>query len=229
MVFRRVNITRDENIEAQEQLSHHPNVRRVLRFPWGYTLFEFYDPIFESEEVANCSQPRSEETGARLALLISEERKLLSPLYEGRPNYWQGNQLVLPLETGVYRVLEKQRGNWPWFGSSSGWESDTTIKISGMLGVSTSDSRKSLENRLSEWASWANASGWLASRRELAYHDMRFSIICSFNEFCCDPCIGLYLLLAKTRKETSVEAVGFFRPEETSPKFYEIGGTGVIS
>lgn len=228
MPFRRVNITRDQNIEAQEQLSHHPNVRRYLRFPWGYTLFEFYDPIFESKEVVNCSQPQSEETRARLALLISEERKLLSPLYEGRPERWQGNQLVLPLETGIYRVLDKQRSNWPWFGCSPGWESDTKIKISGMLRASTPDSQESLENMFAEWASWANSSGRLTSKGQLTYLDAIFSVVCSFNEACCDSCIGLYLLLAKTRKETSIEAVGFFRPEETSPKFYEIGGTGVM-
>lgn len=228
MAFRRVNITRDRNIQDQEHLSRHPDVRNYLRFPWGYTLFEFYDPIFENEDVANPGRPQSPEIRSRLAELVTEERKLLWPLYKGRPEHWQGNQLVLMLETGIYRVIDKEKGKWPWFGSSPGWEKESRIKIKGRVGTSTPASRESLEKEFGEWVSWASSTGQLTSRPQLTFHDDSFDVVCSFTDHCGESCIGLYLLLAKTEKATGIEAMGFFLPKETTFKFYEIGGTGVI-
>lgn len=233
MAIRRVNITRDENIEDQERLSRHPNIRSYLRFPWGYTLFEFYDPIFDTLDTSNPkakdAQRSSEETQARLAALMSEERKLLWPLYKGRPEHWQGNQLGLPLETGIYRVLDRKKIEWPWFGSSPGWESENKIVICGRAPASAPDSRVSLEGVFGEWVEWGTSGRELAAADPLVFHGDMFRTRCHFNLSCCDACIGLYLLLSKTRERTLLDAVGFFRPSESSFKFYEIGGTGVLT
>ena len=225
MSFRRVNITRDENISNHGALLHHPNVRNCIRFPWGYTLFEFFDPLFDAIDAEPMSS--SMEIRSRAEELMSEERKLLRPLYKGRPSHWQGNQLGLPLKTGVYRVLGKKKVEWPWFGSSPGWECEKEIKVSGRFRNSVGGAWERTERVFGEWSSWAVSTGRLAHIEQLVHRDEHFTVLCSFSEVCCDACLGLYLLLAQTRKETFVDAVGFFQPDETALKFYEIGGAGV--
>jgi hypothetical protein len=228
MTWRRMNITRDENIADAGGLSRHPNVRRYLHFPWGYTMFEFYDPIFESVYGVDPAR-HSEATRSRLATLMREERDLLGPVYKGRPDHWQGNQFGLLLKTAVYRVIDKKKLAWPWFGSSPAWEIKRRIKVEGRLKATTVGIRDSLGSAFGEWAEWATALGELERMAQIAYDDKKFSVLCDFSNACGDVCVALYLLLTKTRRQTSLEAVGFFNPEESSSTFLEIGGTGVVT
>ena len=229
MASRRVNIVRNESVADQEELRRHPNVRGYLQFPWDYTVFEFYDPVFD--QVASNSKSgsiQSEETRRRLTSLMSEERRLLWPIYKGRPARWQGNQLVLFLTTGTYRVLDRKKTSWPFFGSSAGWEVEKLIKIVGRARHATAEHEIALETTFREWLTWAKSASGLAVVENLNQQEGRFTLLCSFDGSCSEACIGLYLLIARTQKLTLVEAIGFFTPEETSPAFFEIGGSGVL-
>jgi hypothetical protein len=232
MGWRRVTITRDVNIADVNQLAHHPNVRRCWILPWEFVLFEFYDSIFEEAEVdpALCgSHGQSEATRGKLASLMIEERRLLAPLYRGRPEHWQGNKFGLPLKTVIYRVVDNEAIRWPWFGCSPDWEIQKRIKVFGKLGKLNSGTRESLERAFVDWTTWAKSIGELTGAGKFTFNGDSFGTLCEFSSPCGDACMSLYLLLTKKRSEVNLEAVGFFDPDEKEMRFLEIGGTGVMS
>ena len=124
--MRRVNITRDENIRDINDLSRHPNVRKLWILPWNFVLFEFYDPTYE--QIDNPKSPLSrvtewtEETRQYMNQLVKSERAILSPLYKGKPAHWQGNKLALFLKSTIYRILDRKNMDLPWFGQSPDWK-----------------------------------------------------------------------------------------------------------
>ncbi|MGB7461335.1 MAG: hypothetical protein WBW14_00435 [Candidatus Acidiferrum sp.] len=232
MSLPRITITRNENVQNHQNL-HHPNVRKYPRFPRGYTLFEYYDPIFETTSGPDGVAIPMDKQPAKIRRCLSsamwEERSLLSPLFEGRPKHWQANQLLLPLERGIYCVLGTERMNWPWFWSSPGWELRTRIKVSGILEQTALSVRSSLENSFSTWFAWASAQRAFISGQHLAFVRGTFSTLCEFLETAVEACIGLYLLFTVSLSQIQLRAVGFFDTSETAPKFYEMGRTGIIS
>jgi hypothetical protein len=231
MSWRRVNITRQVNIADLNQLPHHPNVRRCWVLPWGFVLFEFYDPIFEEAEIDPAlggSHGQSEATRRKLASLMIEERRLLAPLYRGRPEHWQGNKFGLPLKTVIYRVVDDKVIRWPWFGCSPDWEIQRRIRFSGKLGTLTTGTRESLERAFVDWATWAQSIGQLTGAGKFTFEVDKFGALCEFSGPCGDACMGLYLLLTEKRSQSNLEAAGFFDPDEKEMRFLEIGGTGVM-
>jgi hypothetical protein len=89
MSTRKVLITRFENVGDRKTLPAHPNIRNLWEMPWGYVLFEFYDPVFELVDSPGSSPVEFanlvKSLRPKLADLANEERRLLSPLYSGRP------------------------------------------------------------------------------------------------------------------------------------------------
>jgi hypothetical protein len=233
MSIRRVDMTRRVNVADVNVLVTHPNVRKIWKIPWDYILFEFYDPIFDLLDKPGVSpleySTLTRDLRPKLSELVKEERTLLSPLYAGRPLQWQGNQFGLPLKSVLYRVLDKKKIKWPWFGFSTDWETETSIRICGTIKTGAPEAQKYLNDAFSEWARWAKSVGVAISSGDILHENLEFSVSCQLSECCGDACMALYLLLTQVQDRTSLAAVGFFRPDEVSIRFLEVGGAGMLA
>ena len=78
--------------------------------PWHFTLFEFYDPIYEKidDPSTQLSRPTewTEETRRYMSDLQDAERSILSPLYKGKARHWQEQALALLPKSAIYRILD---------------------------------------------------------------------------------------------------------------------------
>lgn len=230
MALRRVDITRSVNISDLETLRNNPHVRNPWVMPWKFTLFEFYDPIYE--QLGNPASGISdvtewtEETRRYMERLVDTERDIMSPIYRGRPRHWQGNRLALFLKSAIYRIVDKQTLALPWLGQSADWEVATRIRIAGRLRKAAYSDV--LENVVAQWAEWLQTAGQEPKRENLEFKGNDFHFVCEFRGTCGDSCLALYTALIATYQKTSIEAVGFFLPEQTELRYLEIGGRGEI-
>jgi hypothetical protein len=199
--------------------------------PWGFVLFEFYDPIYE--ELENPSSALfdvtkwTEDTRRYMNQLVDAERSILAPLYNGRQRHWQGNKLGLFLKSTTYRILDHKRLNLPWLGHPTDWDIATTIRICGKLKPAAS--RNSLEQIVERWSSWLSTIGSAPKIGPLVISRDDFHVLCEFPEACGDACMSLYTAFIPISNETCVEAVGFFQPEHKHLRYLRIGKPGEVT
>ena len=218
MSRRDVKITRDINLTDREGLSRNPRICKVWHLPWGYTLFE--SATSASPVLGN------EEFNAARNGVLNEEEKLLLPLYQV-VNRSRALMLLIPTKTVFYRFLgmEKDRMPWPRIGLSPGWEVSRKIRIAGQLVAAIPETIEAVNNVLREWSSVMAGLGQVEEVPPATFSGRTFSITCEFIGPAGDPAMALYILLTETRASTSLEAVGFFLPEDFTTPFLEIGGT----
>jgi hypothetical protein len=230
---RRVNITNNVNLTDLGTLPTHPNVRRCWRLPRAYTLFEFYHPIFEIayslEKTLDQSGANEEEVMAVVKAALDEESNLLAPLYAGVKRRSRCVQLVVPLKTVLYQFLGRSRVTWPPFGCSPDFEAAQSIRITGQLAVATPEALEGLKATFAEWLDSMAEQGEIIRAAPTRFTGNDFSVICECTGGCGDPAMALYMLLSETRTLTSLEAVGFFLPDDFSSPFLEVGGLGKSS
>lgn len=199
--------------------------------PWRFTLFEFYDPIYE--KVDDPSSPLSrptewtEETRRYMSGLQDAERSILSPLYKGRPRHWQGNRLGLFLKSAIYRILDHKQLELPWLGHSDGWETANTIRICGKLKAQASS--HPLEGVLDKWENWLSSVGIVPNMEDIDVKGEDFQVLCAFPEACGDACMALYTAFIAMSNEERVDAAGFFLPEQTRLRYMRIGKPGEMT
>lgn len=233
--MRRVEITRTANINPDIDLSQHPNVRRSWSIPGNYTLFEFYDPIYEKldDPGSPLSSPTrwTDDIRRSMSELVEKERLILAPLYNGRPRHWQGNTLALPLRSALYRVLDTKRLRWPWFGCFPGWELKTRLKVRGRLEQPSVKNQQALAGEVARWAEWASSIGELLSCGRPTFAEGGFEALCSFSGACGDVCMALYIMLTLSRPRTSLLALGFEdvdRADEFNAMYMKFGARGLM-
>lgn len=230
MTLRRVDITRTTNLADPKSVGSNPRVRKAWLMPWGFTLFEFYDPIYEqldnpSSKLSNVVE-WGEETRRYMGELVEAERNILAPVYRGKPRHWQGNKLGLPLRSVIYRIIDRGNLDLPWFGYSPDWEIITKIRICGR--VRETIRLKTLEGVVEGWSKWLENIGQKPESDRFSSKGKDFQFQCQFSEPCGDACMALYTALVASYKATSIEAIGFFLAEQTEFRYLEIGGQGEI-
>ena len=233
--MRRVEITRTANIGKGIDLLRHPNVRKTWSIPGNYILFEFWDSIYEKlDDPGNpLSNPTKwkDDTRQYMSELVEKERAILAPLYEGRPRYWQGNTLGLPLKSTLYRVLDSKKLPWPWFACFPGWELEKSIKVRGRLKEPNAKNQRALTDELARWAEWASSIGELSTCSNPSFAEGGFEALCSFPGSCGDVCMALYVMLTLSQRRTSLLATGFGavdRPDEFLAVYMRFGAPGLM-
>jgi len=230
VTLRRVNITRTVNVANATAVWTNPRVRKAWLMPWEFTLFEFYDPIYEEMDnpSSQLSDPTewSEETRRYMAELVEAERSILAPVYRGRPPHWQGNKLGLLLRSVIYRIIDRRKLYLPWLGYGPDWEMKTKIRVCGRM----HDSAKftTLEGVVVTWLRWLKSVGQRLEADQLSCTGPDFEFLCQFPESCGDACMALYSALVASHKATSIQALGFFLPDQIEFRYLEIGGEGEI-
>ncbi len=229
MAQRRVEITRTVNIADVEDLGKNPLVRKAWVMPWNFTLLEFYDPIYErlDDPSSDLSDPTqwTDATRARMNEIAEAKRKIIGRLYTGKPRHWQGNKMGMLLGSVVYRIVDDKKMNLPWLGYSVGWETARVVRICGRLGETKTDRFQGL---LQGWSNWLSSIHQAPQLSPLSTSGSDFSLLAEFPEACGDQCMALYTALVASEKKVSVEAVGFFSPEEQELRFRQVGALGEI-
>ena len=224
--MREVIITKDSNLIDLDTLAQNPIVRKCWRLAKGYTLIEPYDPVLDDPRISSAARHK-EPLKSQLNAFYSEQAKLLAPLYEHvKPS--DAGMALIPGTRTVYRFLgrDKLRIRWPEIGCSRGWESANTVRISGRLVAAIPETIQGLNTVLKEWLDSMAAVSQIRLVRSMAFADRDFTLIAEFADACGDAAMALYILLTETRGLTSLEAVGFFLPDDFSSPFVQIGGPG---
>jgi hypothetical protein len=229
MRVRRVIITKNANVNNIETLPLHPNVRKCWRLPREYVLFEFYHPVFEriyDQDPAVANAARSDEiVRSQTAEAIAEERNLLAPLYRDIGNPSNALTLLVPSKAATYFFVGRGKGriSWPRTGYSPGWESSTRIRVDGRLFMALPEAVEGLRTVLREWSDSMTKIGEMKAIETLIIDGTHFSAICEFEGPCGDAAMALFMLLTETRNLSSLEAVGFFFPDDISSTLFEAG------
>lgn len=233
MRSRKVIVTRKSETVHPEALATHPNVRGLWWLPHGYMLFEFYHPVFEriydTEPGLAKSARQLDAVKGQTAQAVAEEQKLLWNLYRDFPESSEALMLLVPAQTAFYNFLGRYKRTiaWPSLGCSPLWETAQKIRVAGRLAANISETTDALRTVLEEWSASAPSTSIVHLPPKLAFDDEYFSFECSFSGPCGDATMGLYMVLTETRSLTSLQAVGFFLPEDFSTPFRQIGSAAL--
>ena len=226
MMQRQVTIAKDADIDL-EALAVHPLIVKCWRLPRGYTLFEQYHPVFEhtcnsdyeAARAALRAEPyKSQHDAARLGW-----RKLLAPAYaDGKGDH----MFVLMTQTATYWFEGRERYTikWPRIGVSKNWEGLSRIRIVGRLFLAIPEAVENLKTVFSEWQK--AIPGEVVQAGDLVFTGDGLSANYEFEGPCGDATMALFMLLTATRHLTSLEAIGFFLPDDYSTLFWHPGGEG---
>lgn len=215
MRIRRIIITKECNIANIAELRKQPCVRKWWKLPLDYAIFEFYHPIFERiyDDDLDMSNAARMEEQVRLetAAALSEERRLLAPLYQEIKNPSDALTLLVPSKTAIYHFLGKGKGQIPWpnLACSNGWELSSRIHIRGRLVAAIPETLKSLQTVISDWANSMKYVGAITEMDDISFTGESFAFAAECSEHCGDAAMALFVLLTETRQMTSVQAVQF--------------------
>lgn len=227
MFMRQVIITRYSNIADPEGLSKHELVRKVWKLPKGYILCELYDPAFEFIYSRDMDKHRAahanEEIRARAVAIVAEEMALFAPLYgqEKRRSPFLKLDVICP--TGDYRFLDKRSILWPELGHSPNWERSRSVNITGQLKSTSKGEALELQRVFQEWVDAMTSLGEVSQVQSISLAGEKFTAAGEFTGACGDATMALYMLLAETKKITTVQSVGFFLPTDTNRRYLPIG------
>ena len=234
MRIRRVIITRESSLADIEALQQHPNIKKCWRVPERYTLFEFYHPVYEhiydnNPRVSNNAW-QNPSIKFQAAEAVKQERALLAPLYRQVGSPSNAGLLLVPSRTAMYHFLgnTRDRIHWPFLGRSADWETSLVIRIAGQLGAVDPEKIEALRLVLRSWEDSMKSFRELVHLDEMAFHDSRFTITCSFSQACGDATMLLFMMLTESRYLICLDAVGFFLLDDHSAPFIEIGGSSKI-
>ncbi len=215
MRIRRVIITKQSNIANATELHNHPCVRRLWKLPLGYIMFEFYHPVFEkiyNDDLEKSNAARMEESVRHdTATAITEERKLLGPLYQQFQNPSDALTLLVPSTTAVYHVLGKGKGQLPWpdLVCSKGWELSNRLQVRGTMVSAIPETVSSLEMIIKSWTKSMRDIGAINRVGDISLIGQSFKVIAECSGACGDAAMALFVLLMETRQTTSVQTVQF--------------------
>jgi hypothetical protein len=209
---RKVVITKDSNISDVESLVHSVNVKKCWRLPRGYTLFEFYHPVFErlydsDPQVSNAA--RLEAFVQEQSKMAHEERRrLLAPLYKGKPWTFQPVQLFFPGVTAMTEFLGEGKVDWPEVRLPvEGWETNREAKLRVRLVIMTEDTTRELRKIIDLWGKSGIVQGEIEKVSPLSFEGREAEFSCKFQHGGRDAIMALYMLLTDTRALTSLESL----------------------
>jgi hypothetical protein len=220
MRIRKVIVTKTTNVSDPSALGGHPNVKKTWDLGCGFVLFEFYHPVFnhihESDlDLANAAR-NDPAVRTATAAAVAEERQLLAPLYQQLRRPSDALILLIPSKTTMYYFLGLGKGRiqWPEFARSTDWEVARSIRVAGRLFSVIDETIDGLNRIFKEWSKRMVAFGVMTQAETMVFSRNGFSTICEFTVPCGDAMIALFALLSETRYITSLDAVGFFLPDD---------------
>jgi hypothetical protein len=219
---RQVIIAKDMDVDF-DALARHPMVIKCWRLPRGYTLFEYYHPVFERTwdcdvEAANAAR-RVEPYKSQTLAAEMEVRNMLAPLYRNYSGQQDYHMYVKCPRTVRYWFCgrEKHTMKWPRIGCSTGWQDSPSIRIAGRLFVAMPETVEGIETVVSEWRDCL--AGEIRRAGEFTFTGDSFRAEYDFAGPCGDATMALFMLLTATRNLTSLEAVGFFLAGDFSTRY----------
>ncbi len=161
--------------------------------------------------------------------VFSEERNLLAPLYRKVPNprrFGEGRNGFLCLtHAASYTVFSRgeESFQFPEFRGSKNWDEASTLRVAGRLVMASEETIGGLQGVYGEWVDCMTGYSALVRAEALEFSGEYFSSTCEFSGVCSDAVLALFMVLTATRGLTSVEAVGFFHPEDYATQYQKIG------
>jgi len=232
MTIRYVVITKTSDLTDPEAFPRHALVVKCWHCPRGWTLYELYQPVFDlllscdqSVVTAAYNDPRIREEGLAVC---AEEQKLLAPLYRevADPNRG-GVKIFSKTAEYLYYGRGKKNPKWPQKGNSLGWDEARTIRIAGRLVAAMPETVEALETVFKEWVDYMTGLGEITKAGKLTFSGEHFRAICEFAGPCGDAVMALFTMATVTRNITSLEAIGFFHPDDYSTPFRTFGSKTV--
>lgn len=227
MFMRQVIITRYSNVADPKGLSKNKLVRKAWKLPRGYFLCELFDPVFESIYNWDMAKQRAafadEGIRARSAAIVAEEMALFAPLFGQEKRRSPFLKLSVPCQSVLYRFLDRQPIRWPELGYSPNWETVRSIEITGKSKSISQKAAEELKILFQEWLDAMTALGEINRAHSITFTSEKFIAECEFTGACGDAAMALYMLLAETKKITSVQSVGFFLPTDINRRYLPIG------
>jgi hypothetical protein len=211
MAGRKNIITKNWNINDLQGLPCHPNVRKCWQLPREYMLFEFYHPvydrIFSSDFQIKHAALKEESVRLESAWAVAELRRMLQPLFGGKPKSFQGTQLLFPGKTAFTLFLGEGKVLWPEVKLAEGWETDRQSKFHMRLVIATEDTTRELEKIVRLWGESGMTQGEIGTVSPVRFQGEEAQVECSFINEAHDSIMALYMLLTDTRALTSLESL----------------------
>lgn len=228
MRIRYVAINRDTDFADVEGFARHPHVVKCWRLPRAFTLYELYAPVFDliwDPDLSNAAR-LDPEVRRRTNEVYWERNRQLAPLLRDVPDPNHRPMDVRAI-TAHYHFFGLGRSyHWPQLGTSVGWGEARVIRIAGRLATALPENVRSLQALFSEWADCMTRLGELTRAPVIHLSDGYFSEVFEFSGPCGDAAMALFMLVTDTRKLTSLQAIGFFHPEDYATAFSQRVGPG---
>lgn len=228
--LRQVAIAKGTDVDM-EVLATHPNVVKRWCLPYGYVLFEFYHPIFDKAWDSDFSLATwhhyNEPSKSQVVEADREMKRVLAPLFDPGQNP-DCCMYTRYAPNAVYRFFGRERHSikWPKIGLSQEWSSARRVRLAGRLFYSMPETTDALAAVIGQWHECLVGYGESAPGTNVKWAEEHFSSIYDFEDACGDATMALFMILTATRNLTSLEAVGFFLPDDYTSPFFDIRGLG---
>lgn len=207
-----VYITEDANFENPDTLPQQPFLVKCWRLPWQWTLVEI-----SLDRDAPYSAPGKGLQG-QYTPEFREIHNVGSAMIDGDKVYY----------TFPAAGMTSTRGLWPMLGRSEGWSAARTIRVAGMVRAPGSKSAEAVRAVLGQWLDFMTGVEEVRCLSELQFADDYFCASYEFGSPSGDATMALLSLVVKTRRQTSIRAIGFFLPDDYSTPFRGVMGPGEI-
>ena len=211
MDYRMVYITDDANFENPDTLAGQPFLVKCWRLPWQWTLLEIS---------LDLGRPYGHPTVALKEQCKPQFREIFNVgsamIHEDKISY------DFPAAAMTTRLL------WPMVGRSKGWSAARTIRVAGMVRAPGSKSAEAVRAMLGQWFDFMAGVEEVRCLSELQFADDYFHATYEFGGPCGDATMALLSLVLKTRRQTSIRAIGFFLPDDYTAPFESVMGHGEI-
>jgi len=205
-------ITEDSNFENPDTLAGQPFIAKCWRLPWQWTLLELS---------ADLNAPYGDPIVALEAHYTREFRRVC----------FVGSAVILGggiSYTFPAAGMTGSRGLWPMVGRSENWSASRTIRVVGVVRTSASETAEAVRAVLGQWFGFMGGVEKVVCLSGPQFADDYFCATYEFGGPCGDATMALLSLVVKTRRQTSIRAIGFFLPDDYSTPFRGVMGRGEI-
>jgi len=212
MDYRVVYITEDSNFENPDAIPQQPFLVKCWRLPWQWTLLEIS---------LDLGRPYGHPTVALKEQCKPQFREIFNVgsalIHEDKISY------VFPAAG-----MTNTHGLWPMVGRSKGWSTARTMRVAGMVRASGSKSAEAVRAVLGQWFDFVAGVEGVSCLSEPQFADDYFCATYDFGGPGGDATMALLSLVLKTRRQTSIRAIGFFLPDDYTAPFESVMGHGEI-
>lgn len=200
--MRKVIITQTRYLISSNDLVCHPAVRRCWPLPWGHTLIELDDPIFQNRSTLH-PPSRSRETA------IVQEAALFAPYYRQSRSLADVLALKVSTQTTWYHLVTASRTElkWPNLILLKNWYTTQQIQIVCRFPHRSEPDFRAFDEPLKHWRDWMTDRNVLRSVARTEPSPSTCVATLTFNNYAADAMMALFLYMSIAPAKNPVRGV----------------------